>query len=124
VAAASRHLHRVQILGDDLFATNQARLEEGIRREWANAILVKPNQNGTLSGTIDVLRRARAAGYATVVPARSGETEDAWLVILAAGAARRVLDLLGAAEGVAAAAAASNDEDVSMPGRSEGRRRA
>jgi enolase len=85
--AARRELAGIQVLGDDLFATNAGRLEDGIDRGWANAILVKVNQNGTLSGTMDVLRRARAAGYATVVSARSGETEDAWLADLAVGLA-------------------------------------
>jgi enolase len=74
---------RVQLIGDDLFATNPARLEEGIRRGAANAVLVKMNQIGTLTETFAVLDRARQAGYRAVVSARSGETEDDFLADLA-----------------------------------------
>ncbi|MDP9370962.1 MAG: phosphopyruvate hydratase [Chloroflexota bacterium] len=77
----------LQLLGDDIFTTNPARLERGIREGIANAVLVKPNQIGTLTETLDVIRRARAAGYRTVVSARSGETEDSFLADLAAGSA-------------------------------------
>jgi enolase len=77
----------VQLVGDDLFATNPARLERGIRERVANGVLVKANQNGTLSGTIDMIARAKADGYATIVSARSGETEDAFMSDLAVGAA-------------------------------------
>lgn len=76
---------RVQLLGDDLFVTNVDRLAKGIEEGAANAVLVKPNQIGTLSGALDAVERARAAGYATVVSARSGDTEDAWLADLAVG---------------------------------------
>lgn len=76
---------RVQVVGDDLFATNIARLERGIREGAANAVLVKPNQVGTLSDAWTVVRRARDAGYRVVVSARSGDTEDAWLADLALG---------------------------------------
>lgn len=82
---AARALGRVQVLGDDLFATSVDRLEQGISEGIANAILVKPNQAGTLSGARAALERARGAGYATVVSARSGDTEDAWLADLAVG---------------------------------------
>jgi enolase len=75
----------VQVLGDDLFATNPQRLRQGIESSVANAVLVKVNQNGTLSGAEDVLKAAREAGYNTVVSARSGETEDSWLSDLAVG---------------------------------------
>ncbi len=74
-----------QILGDDLFATNPQRLRCGIDRGAANAILVKPNQIGTLSEAAAVTRLARSAGYATVASARSGDTEDSWLADLATG---------------------------------------
>lgn len=83
--ATRRFGESLQVIGDDLFATNLDRLERGIKTGVANAILVKPNQNGTLSGARRVLNRAREAGYATVVSARSGETEDAWLADLAVG---------------------------------------
>ncbi len=75
----------VQLIGDDLFTTNRARLQKGIDLQVANGVLVKANQNGTLSGTIDLIAQARAAGYATVVSARSGETEDAFMSDLAVG---------------------------------------
>ncbi len=67
---------RVQIVGDDIFVTNPARLQEGIRRGVANAILVKVNQIGTLSETLETVALARRAGYASVISHRSGETED------------------------------------------------
>ena len=76
---------RVQLVGDDLFATNPQRLARGIEQGVANGVLVKANQNGTLSGALDVIAQARAAGYATVVSARSGETEDAFMSDLAVG---------------------------------------
>jgi len=74
-----------QLLGDDLFATNIERLERGIEEQVANAVLVKPNQIGTLSDARTVVRRAQGAGYNTVISARSGETEDTWLADLAVG---------------------------------------
>ncbi len=78
---------RVQLVGDDLFTTNPERLARGIAGGIANGVLVKPNQNGTLSGTLDVIAQARARGYATIVSARSGETEDPFIADLAVGAA-------------------------------------
>jgi enolase len=78
---------RVQLVGDDLFTTNSERLDRGVRDHAANGILVKANQNGTLTGTFEVIARARAAGYATIVSARSGETEDAFMADLAVGSA-------------------------------------
>lgn len=77
---------KLQIVGDDLFATNLARVRRGIETGAANAVLIKPNQNGTLSGTLDVLNQARRAGLATIVSARSGETEDSFIADLAVGA--------------------------------------
>jgi enolase len=74
--------HR-QLLGDDLFATNTDRLDHGIVGRVANAVLVKPNQIGTLSAALAVVELARAHRYATVLSARSGETEDSWLADLA-----------------------------------------
>ncbi len=76
---------RVQLIGDDLFATDASRVRKGISDGVANAVLVKVNQAGTLSGALDTLRMAREAGYATVVSGRSGETEDDWLADLAVG---------------------------------------
>jgi enolase len=77
----------VQLVGDDLFTTHPERLGRGIREHVANGVLVKANQNGTLSGTIDLVAQAKAAGYATIVSARSGETEDAFMSDLAVGTA-------------------------------------
>jgi enolase len=73
----------IQLVGDDLFVTDLARLERGIAAGVANAVLVKMNQVGTLSETIALIERARSAGYATVVSARSGETEDSFIADLA-----------------------------------------
>ena len=77
----------VQLVGDDLFATNHARVARGIREDIANGVLVKANQNGTLSGTLGVIAQAKRAGYATIVSARSGETEDTFMSDLAVGTA-------------------------------------
>jgi enolase 1/2/3 len=82
---ASHELAHIQLLGDDLFATSTTRLADGIAKAIANAVLVKPNQIGTLSDARRVVDAARDAGYATVLSARSGETEDTWLTDLAVG---------------------------------------
>ena len=78
---------RVKLVGDDLFATNALRLERGIELGAANSILIKVNQIGTLSETLDTIRLARAHGYAYVVSARSGETEDSTIADLAVATA-------------------------------------
>jgi enolase len=77
---------RMQLVGDDLFATNPGRLRRGIRSKCANAVLVKMNQIGTITQTLEVIRIAHEAGYRTVVSARSGETEDSTMADLAVGA--------------------------------------
>jgi enolase len=74
---------RVQLVGDDLFVTNPERLQRGIDEHVANAILVKLNQIGTLSETLEAIELARASGYAAVISHRSGETEDATIADLA-----------------------------------------
>ncbi|HZC74721.1 MAG TPA: phosphopyruvate hydratase [Gaiellaceae bacterium] len=74
---------RVQLVGDDLFVTNPTRLQEGIDRGVANSILVKVNQIGTLTETIEAVRLAQANGYTAVMSHRSGETEDATIADLA-----------------------------------------
>ena len=74
---------RCQLVGDDLFVTNVTRLKQGIERGIANAILVKVNQIGTLTETLDAVRMAQNAGYAAVMSHRSGETEDATIADLA-----------------------------------------
>ncbi|MFW3385170.1 UNVERIFIED_CONTAM: phosphopyruvate hydratase [Kocuria sp. CPCC 205274] len=82
---ATARLGEQQLLGDDLFVTNPTRLERGITDRVANAVLVKPNQIGTLTDAHTVVRRAQQADYRTVLSARSGETEDTWLADLAVG---------------------------------------
>jgi enolase len=74
---------RVQLVGDDLFVTNVARLKEGIERGIANSILIKVNQIGTLTETLDAIELARKAGYSAVISHRSGETEDTTIADLA-----------------------------------------
>lgn len=75
--------HKCQLVGDDLFVTNTKRLSEGIKRGIANSILIKVNQIGTLSETLDAIAMAQAAGYTTIVSHRSGETEDTFIADLA-----------------------------------------
>jgi enolase len=74
---------RVQLVGDDVFVTNPTRLQEGIDRRVANSILIKVNQIGTLTETIDAVRLAQRNGYSAVMSHRSGETEDATIADLA-----------------------------------------
>ena len=74
---------RLQIVGDDLFVTNTRRLEQGIRSGTANAILIKVNQIGTLTETLEAIRMGREAGYHSVISHRSGETEDTFIADLA-----------------------------------------
>ncbi len=74
---------KVQLVGDDLFVTNPARLRDGIKRGLANSLLVKVNQIGTLSETLEAMRIAERAGYTAVMSHRSGETEDATIADLA-----------------------------------------
>jgi len=74
---------KVQLVGDDLFVTNPARLAQGIEKGCANSLLVKVNQIGTLTETLDAVRMADRAGYTSVMSHRSGETEDATIADLA-----------------------------------------
>jgi enolase len=76
---------RVQLVGDDLFVTNTERLQRGIREETANAILIKVNQIGSLSETLNAIDMARRAGFASVISHRSGETEDTTIADIAVG---------------------------------------
>ena len=76
---------RVQLIGDDLFVTSPERLRMGIERKLGNAVLVKLNQIGTVSETLRVIEMAKAAGYRTIVSARSGETEDDFMADFAVG---------------------------------------
>jgi enolase len=74
---------KIQIVGDDLYATNMKRLEKGIAQKASNSILIKPNQIGTLSETLAVIKRAQRAGWTTIISHRSGETEDTSIADLA-----------------------------------------
>lgn len=74
---------RCQLVGDDLFVTNTRRLADGIKRKAANSILIKVNQIGTLSETLDAISMAHASGYTTIISHRSGETEDTFIADLA-----------------------------------------
>jgi enolase len=74
---------RIQLVGDDVFVTNPDILAEGIDRAVANSILIKLNQIGSLTETLDTIELAKQAGYTTVVSHRSGETEDAFIADLA-----------------------------------------
>ena len=74
---------RVQLVGDDLFVTNAALIERGIKEKVANSVLIKLNQIGTLSETLDAINTAKKAGYTTVISHRSGETEDTTIADLA-----------------------------------------
>jgi len=78
---------KVQLVGDDLFVTNTRILKEGIDKKIANSILIKFNQIGSLSETLDAIKMAKAAGYTAVISHRSGETEDATIADLAVGTA-------------------------------------
>lgn len=74
---------RVQLVGDDLFVTNTERLKTGIEKKVGNAILIKVNQIGTLTETLDAIQMANRAGYTAIVSHRSGETEDATIADIA-----------------------------------------
>mgnify|MGYP000515099036 CR=1 FL=1 len=76
ITAALKDGDKVQLVGDDLFVTNSKRLAKGIELGCANAILIKVNQIGSLSETLDAIEMAKQAGYACVMSHRSGETED------------------------------------------------
>ncbi|MBP9781732.1 phosphopyruvate hydratase [Candidatus Woesebacteria bacterium] len=78
--------HRIQIVGDDLFVTNPTRLERGIREQAANSILIKLNQIGTVSETIETVTIALQAGMTAIVSHRSGETEDSFIADFVVGA--------------------------------------
>jgi enolase len=83
-ATLSRTLgKKVQLVGDDLFVTNPQRLQRGIEAGVGNSILIKLNQIGTLTETLETIERAKRAGYTTVISHRSGETEDATIADLA-----------------------------------------
>ncbi|QDV51405.1 phosphopyruvate hydratase [Gimesia fumaroli] len=95
--------HRVQLIGDDLFVTNRRRLQQGIDSQTANSVLVKLNQIGTLSETLETLRIAIDHGYWPVVSARSGETEDTTIadLVVATGAGQLKVGSVGRSERLA-----------------------
>ena len=70
---------KIMLVGDDLFTTNTKRLEKGIEKKVANSILIKPNQIGTVTETIDTIKMAKANGYTPIMSHRSGETEDTFI---------------------------------------------
>jgi enolase len=74
---------RVQLVGDDLFVTNTQRLQRGIKESAGNSILIKVNQIGTLTETLDAIELARRSGFTTIISHRSGETEDATIADIA-----------------------------------------
>ena len=76
---------KVQLVGDDLFVTNTKILAEGIEKDIANSILIKFNQIGSLTETLDAIKMAKDAGYTAVISHRSGETEDTTIADLAVG---------------------------------------
>jgi enolase len=80
-----KHGRKVQLVGDDLFVTNTKIFSEGIAKKIANAILIKPNQIGTLTETLAAINMAAKAKYAAVISHRSGETEDATIADIAVG---------------------------------------
>lgn len=84
-AMTDRLGRKIQLVGDDLFVTNPVRLSRGIKEGVANAILIKPNQIGTLTETLEVIEMAKRAGYRTIISHRSGETEDTTISDLAVG---------------------------------------
>ncbi|HIC95973.1 TPA: phosphopyruvate hydratase [Candidatus Bipolaricaulota bacterium] len=83
----SRLGEKVQLVGDDIFVTNPGRLQRGIEEGVANSILIKPNQIGTLTETLEAMELARKAGYTCIISHRSGETEDTFIADLAVGTA-------------------------------------
>ena len=83
VKLTSRLGKKIMLVGDDLFVTSTDRLEDGIRVGAANAILIKPNQIGTLSETLEVIRTAKENGYKFIISHRSGETEDTTIADIA-----------------------------------------
>ncbi|MBZ5604407.1 MAG: phosphopyruvate hydratase, partial [Acidobacteriia bacterium] len=74
---------KIQLVGDDIFVTNTERLAQGIQKGVANSILIKLNQIGTVTETLDAIRMATGAGYTSIISHRSGETEDAFIADLA-----------------------------------------
>jgi len=83
--ALTEALPHIQLVGDDLFVTNEARIRSAAKAGYANAVLIKPNQTGTVSGTLAAIKAARESGYRAIVSHRSGDSEDAFIADLAVG---------------------------------------
>ena len=81
----NKEKRKIQLVGDDLFVTNTKRLRRGIEENVANSILIKPNQIGTLTETLDTIKLAKENGYTTIISHRSGETEDTTISDIAVG---------------------------------------
>ena len=84
-AMQERFGSKVQLVGDDLFVTNTKRIAQGIERRVANAVLIKLNQIGTVSETVDAIQMCQSAGWNAIVSHRSGETSDRFIADLAVG---------------------------------------
>ena len=110
----------VQLVGDDIFVTNPAILREGIERGVANSILIKLNQIGTVTETLDTIKIARDAGYRAVVSHRSGETEDTFIadfvVAPASGRSRRAPPLAPSASRSTTSSCGSRRSSAARPG--------
>ena len=78
-------IKKIQIVGDDLYVTNITRLKKGFLNNSSNAILIKPNQIGTVSETLEVIRFAHLSGFKTIISHRSGDSEDTFIADLAVG---------------------------------------
>ena len=76
---------KVQLVGDDLFVTNTKRIEKGIKLQAANAVLIKPNQIGTVTETLEAIRMTQTTGWNAIASHRSGETEDTTIADIAVG---------------------------------------
>ena len=83
LVALKKSNKNIQVVGDDLFATNKERLQKGISKKLANAILIKPNQIGTLTETMEVINLAHKNGFKTIISHRSGDSEDTFIADLA-----------------------------------------
>jgi enolase len=83
ISLTSKLGRKIKLVGDDLYTTNLERLEQGITQKASNAILIKPNQVGTLSETLATVKRAQQVGWTTIISHRSGETEDTIIADLA-----------------------------------------
>jgi enolase len=94
-----KYQNKIMLVGDDVFATNCDRLKKGLELHLANAVLVKPNQIGTISEAIQFVNLAKSSGYKTVVSHRSGETEDSFIADFAVGVGANYVKFGGTCRG-------------------------